>query len=782
MMTTMEGSLVGPARVLHWKFPLPRTHCGVLLGNGLQGLMVWGDRRLHITVGRAGFWDHRHGNAFSSRTTWADVRRMVEAGDEAGLLEAFSVDGQIDSELGRPHQIGGGRVEIEFPDGWIPNAADLDLLSGTLVIHLGNALFPDQMLSCTVRQAVSEELAWVDLPPKLADRTRIHLIPSWDHTHETLKAMGVAEPVRRDVDDEHGRLRAFEQALPEDAGLGMACLLGKDRLTIATALGQEGPTDEVKGKAGAEAVASPLERAIGQCRRGVSIAMTDRQRAYFADYWSAVPEIELPDPELQHIVDYGLHKMAGLTPPHGPAATLQGPWLEEYQLPPWSCDYHFNINIQMIYWPCLAAGRFDHFHPLWAMIKRWWPTLADSGSRFFGREGAIMLPHAVDDRCQVVGTFWTGTIDHACTAWMAQMAWLHYRYSMDEQVLRDVAWPMLCGALEGYWAMLEPVTDEHGQARLALPVSVSPEYRGRSIDAAGRNACFQLAAIHATVNMLRQAADILGEPTDPRWDQISEQLPPYTLVEGPRRRELPSVTEQRIGLWEGMDLEDSHRHHSHLASIYPFMTIDPDDPAHRDIVEQSIYHWVRTGMGAWSGWAVPWASILHARCSNADGAVALLHHWKRHFTNEGHGTLHDGMCLGVTTLAPGLRRKDRLHAAEREVMQIEAGMGALNAVFELLLQDRHDGLHVVPNVPTGWKKARFRRLAAPGGFNISADIEQGRVCRVEVFSRLGGSLILHHGLGEQYLQNGTAHSGKSVELTLQPNQTIDLESIPDPTP
>ena len=40
---------------LNWQFPLPRTHTGALLGNGVMGLMVWGDESLHITVGRAGF-------------------------------------------------------------------------------------------------------------------------------------------------------------------------------------------------------------------------------------------------------------------------------------------------------------------------------------------------------------------------------------------------------------------------------------------------------------------------------------------------------------------------------------------------------------------------------------------------------------------------------------------------------------------------------------------------------------------------------------------------------
>ncbi len=43
-------------------FPLPRPHCGVPLGNGNMGVLVWsGDNRLCLTLNRADFWDHRQG-------------------------------------------------------------------------------------------------------------------------------------------------------------------------------------------------------------------------------------------------------------------------------------------------------------------------------------------------------------------------------------------------------------------------------------------------------------------------------------------------------------------------------------------------------------------------------------------------------------------------------------------------------------------------------------------------------------------------------------------------
>ena len=54
---------------LAWHFPLPRTNTGALIGNGTKGLLVWVKDRLCMTVGRAGFWDHRYPCSCSSAAT-----------------------------------------------------------------------------------------------------------------------------------------------------------------------------------------------------------------------------------------------------------------------------------------------------------------------------------------------------------------------------------------------------------------------------------------------------------------------------------------------------------------------------------------------------------------------------------------------------------------------------------------------------------------------------------------------------------------------------------------
>ncbi len=745
-----------PSRSLTWHFPLPRTHTGILLGNGIQGLMIWGTETLNITVARAGFWDHRGGNPFETRATFENVRRLLEANDEAGIHELFAGPPRDSSQPDRPHQIGGGRLELVFGKGIRPSKGVLDLATATLTVTLAN---DDGVCGHVVlRQATHAEVAWIDLDRATHKTLKsIRLVPAWEHCRGKLEPVGVKPPAYWHRRNGGG----FCQSMPKDDPLAVAWARDGGRITLATALGPAA-RDTVDAT-----LATNRKRALAS------------SRDWWAAYWRDVPRLQLPDPDLQFAYDYGVYKQAGLTPAHAPAATLQGPWMEEYQLPPWSNDYHFNINVEMVYWPCLATNRTQHLQPLWALLHAWLPRLRQNAAQFFGRDDALMLPHAVDDHCQVVGTFWTGTIDHACAAWMAQLAWLHYRYTMNAAVLRDTAWPLLVGAFNGYWAMLEEI-EEQGGRRWSLPISVSPEYGGAGMGAWGRDASFQLAALHALCAILPQAARALGETADPRWADVQERLPPYTLAH-PKTGAPGDAATGRIALWKGQDLTESHRHHSHLASLYPFCTVDPFDPAHRAVVARSLTHWNTMGAGQWTGWCVPWAAILCARCDLADAAVNWLRFWRMNFTNEGHGTLHNADFPGCTAWADdALEGADfRKSSAFPEIMQMDAGMGAVTAVVELLVQNRQDGIHVLPRLPRGWRELAFDGIRTEGAFLVGATVHEGRVREVRVQSTAGGPLCLFHGIAGAWTLDGRKRSGARLVMPrTRPGQILSVKAAP----
>ncbi|MEI7435415.1 MAG: hypothetical protein WCL16_01250 [bacterium] len=732
---------------LHWDFPLPRTHTGIVLGNGIQGVMVWGETTLNLTVARAGFWDHRGGTPFNARATYKEVHHLLDAGDEAGIRKIFSC-AKIGGRETEPYQIGGSLIELSFASGLIPVSAELQLHNATLDVTLANK--SGLTTTIRIRQAMDEELVWVEWNTNECGAVQIKLRSPWDFVRARLEPLGV-QPPERWMDKDGG---GFCQRLPEDAPLALAWHQMHGQLLVATALGED--------------CIDAVRRTVYGFKPGVAGRTANR---WWAASGNDVPRIDRPDADLQHAWVHGLYKQAGLSTPGGLPASLQGPWMEEYQIPPWSNDYHFNINAEMIYWPALGTNRLAHFDPLWVMIKAWLPQLKEYGEKFFGVPGALLLPHAVDDRCNVIGSFWTGTIDQACTAWMAQMAWLHYRYGMDQDVLRNLAWPLLNGAFNGYWGMLEEL-DEDGCKRFSLPVSVSPEYNGAGMNAWGRDASFQLAALHAVVRILPEAARVLCQPVDPRWADVAERLPPYTLFE--------SAAEQgRIALWRGMDLEESHRHHSHLGAIYPFATLDPLDPAHRPVVVRSLLHWNLKGAGLWTGWCIPWAAIICARCGLADAAVNWLRWWKMLYTNERHGSLHNSDFSGCAIFTDdSLNTEDFRKSPEfHEVMQIDAAMGTLTAVMELLVQCRHDGIYVLPRLPRHWRQLSFNGVRTEGAFLVGATVRGRSVVEVRVKSLAGQPLDLVHGIQGAWILNGVRQNGPRLVCATRTGEEFKIEAV-----
>ena len=63
----------------YYDFPLERTHCGIPMGNGNAGLLVWGEENLHLTVNRSDFWDHKNGDFLVGENMY---ERLVKCAQE----------------------------------------------------------------------------------------------------------------------------------------------------------------------------------------------------------------------------------------------------------------------------------------------------------------------------------------------------------------------------------------------------------------------------------------------------------------------------------------------------------------------------------------------------------------------------------------------------------------------------------------------------------------------------------------------------------------------------
>lgn len=669
-----------------WRFPLTRTHTGVPLGNARLGALVWGEGNvLCITLGRADWWDRRGGKAWNDEMTFANIRRMLEAGDEAEIRRVFS---EAPAQSGWPRRssvLPLGRVELVFPEDVRIEAATLDMGRGELSVCAGRPL------------------ATIDLSPdapvlrlRLASGAPVptpRFVPSWHHVGDYLKSISFAPPAMRED--------GWTQTTPADATLTVACRpVAEGEWRIAVVLGED------------------LTAALASSFEG--------RAAWWTDYWRRTPRISVPNERWRFLYRYGLYRFAGLTAPQGVAATLQGPWIEEYQMPPWQSDYHFNVNVQMCYAPAYQAGLYEYLLPLFRLVESWLPRLRENARKFAGIDDGFLLPHAVDDRCGIIGAFWTGTIDHACTAWVAKMMYDYWNYTRDADFLRRLAFPFMAGAMRVYEAMIE-----HGpDGALSLPVSVSPEYRGAAMNAWGRDASFQLAACHWLAGALETAAAILGETSRPFWRAVLEKLPPAALHDAGAGPE--------IALWDGLVLGESHRHFSHFGALFPFDTMTPDDSRQEPALRRGYRRWVGEGTGLWAGWSMPWAAMLHARFGNPDMTELTIDIWERIFTNEGHASLYQPNTGGFSVTGG-----PQVHATKLgEIMQIEAAMGVTASIMDALVHTRRGVVHLFPGAPSRWADCSFEDIRVEGGFLVCARRAEGRVTEATIKAPAAGRLLL----------------------------------------
>jgi hypothetical protein len=144
-----------------------------------------------------------------------------------------------------------------------------------------------------------------------------------------------------------------------------------------------------------------------------------------------------------------------------------------------------------------------------------------------------------------------------------------------------------------------------------------------------------------------------------------------------------------------------------------------------------------------------------------------MHWFLDNFTNESYATLHNADFPGASGWHDGsleARRKPK----NSEVMLMDATVAYLVSVTELLVQNRHDAIYVLPKLPRRWKTLSFDGIRTEGAFFIGATVEEGKTTEVRVKSEKGGLLRLHAGFGNLVEQD----MSPGEELILRPEPPV----------
>ena len=403
----------------------------------------------------------------------------------------------------------------------------------------------------------------------------------------------------------------------------------------------------------------------------------------------------------------------------------------------WTGDYHFNVNVQMNYWPVYVTNLAE----CGTTMVEYMENLREPGrltaERVHGITGAVdnhtgFVVHTENNpfgmtapsNQQEYGWNPTGA------AWAIQNLWAHYEFTQDEAYLRDTIYPIMKEAAlfwdqylwtSDYQVIHDEASPYDGEARLVVAPSFSEEQGPTAV-----GTTYDQSLVWELYNECVKAAEILGvdESLAARWKDNMQKLDPIEINATNGIKEW--YEETRVGLKNGHNQSyaqagnlaeiavpnsgwnighpGEQRHASHLVGLYPGTLINKENEEYMSAAIQSL-----TERGVYStGWSKANKINLWARTGNGDMAYTLLKNLiggksaglqYNLFDSHGSG--------GGETMMNG-----------SPVWQIDGNYGLTAGVAEMLIQSQLGYVQFLPAIPKAWADGNVQGLKARGNFTI----------------------------------------------------------------
>ncbi|HIQ59202.1 MAG TPA: glycoside hydrolase N-terminal domain-containing protein [Candidatus Merdivicinus intestinavium] len=398
--------------------------------------------------------------------------------------------------------------------------------------------------------------------------------------------------------------------------------------------------------------------------------------------------------------DYGRYLLVSSSVCGQLPANLQGKWNDSLT-PPWNCDYHFDINLQMNYWMAEPAGMPECAEALIRYVRSFLDSGREAAKRLYGCRG-IFLPIQTDAWGISTPESYGWAVWIGAAPWIARHLWDHYRYSGDTAYLKNEAYEFFAAVAEFYEDYLQK--DENGVYQI-LP-SQSPENSVAEVGCfpvlIGQSSAMDVQLCFDALTYAIRSAEILGVDGDKaaRWKELRDNLPPFAIG-----------SDGRLMEWnrEYTEREPGHRHLSHLYGLYPSDLFTPDTrPAQYEAGIRSLRYRLSHG-GGHTGWSRAWVSCLAARLGDREG-----------FYEHYSALIKDFATVSLLDLHPP------------RIFQIDGNLGAVAAGIEAVVSYYDDTAHLLRGVPAQWASGHLNGVKIPGGHTVNVSWENGRLSSLSV--------------------------------------------------
>ncbi|MCD8237688.1 MAG: glycoside hydrolase family 116 protein [Prevotellaceae bacterium] len=463
-----------------------------------------------------------------------------------------------------------------------------------------------------------------------------------------------------------------------------------------------------------------VELSLGTTADSIASLTTDRQLLLYTDHQQANPELEAL------YFQYGRYLLISCSRTPGVPANLQGLWNEKI-LPPWSCNYTSNINLEENYWASETTNLSEMHQPMLDFVRSLSQGGAQTAKAYYGVNKGWCLGHNTDIWAMTnpVGLN-GGDPSWACWnmggAWVSTHIWEHYLFTQDKDFLRAY-YPALKGAAE---FCLNWLIEKDGY--LMTSPGTSPENLFIAPEGYASATSFgntsDLAMTRECLIDAQKAAQVLGEDKAFRKkiEQTLARLLPYHVGKKGNLQEW---------YYDWEDQDPRHRHQSHLFGLYPghHLSIDATPDLARACARTLEIKGDET-----TGWSSGWRVNLFARLADAESAYHIYRKLLRYVSPDDY--------RGQDARRGGGTYPNLLDA--HSPFQIDGNFGGCAGVAEMLMQSSENDIRLLPALPAQWKDGKVSGLCARGGFVVDMEWKNGKVVSLSLTARTGGKTTLRY--------------------------------------
>ena len=456
-----------------------------------------------------------------------------------------------------------------------------------------------------------------------------------------------------------------------------------------------------------------------------------------------------PDPQLATLCyNFGRYLLISSSRPGTQPANLQGIWNNDMN-PAWDSKYTTNINTEMNYWPVETANLSELSEPLITMVKELTDQGAEVAKEHYGAGGWVF--HQNTDLWRVAApmdgpTWGTYTVGGA---WLTTHLWEHYLFTRDKEYLKEV-YPIIKGSIDFFMDFL---VEYPGKDWLVTNPSNSPENPPKGegyeyfYDEVTGMYYFTTIVAGATMDMqiLKDLFAYYGEASE-----ILDLDRDYAKTVLAARDRFPPSQVGRDGMLQEWtedyeQMEDKHRHFSHLYGLYPGNVISPNrTPEFIGPVKKVLEQRGDGGTGFSRGWKM----ALWARLNDGDRANSIF---KGYLKEQCYASLF---------------------AKCGKPLQVDGSLGVTAGITEMLIQSNEGYIELLPALPTEWSEGEFKGVCARGGFELDFSWKNKELISTEVLSKVGERFRLKTNKKVKVFLDG-----KPVSVKKRANKIIEFNTV-----